>query len=520
MAGAADGIVPDRVRTQAQEEEDGPESAIATFLRRSGGDQAAVLGKSRIEEGADGFSQLKEQFDETLSISDPTSKGVGGRIRALGGGLLAGNKFGVVKTEGGVPFAFNPLKAITSGFHASQKYLGDPFAGQVIGWSTTLAAGIGAGGVRLPGAGSSLGETAAKFKLDVRSGEGSFWMDGGDFQSERDSLFWGEKFFSTILLDPLNFVGFGVMGKIPIVGRTALRATTKIPLTGKAAHRMEFSLGGLENGYVGAVNMPFKMAGKLFTKFPGIALRGVTLGKVGSLPSKARNQLIADAGARATDVWRNAAAMAAGGTSHTLVTKDQITHFAAVALNRQTKYSELPSDVHRRFRTLVDEAPPLTRKEVQSMSKAVGSKRVITRHERFRVDSLVDDVISGRASGDETPMSVVVRILGGDPQNADHMDAIASRVSAMQRARHEAADMAISESTVEKLEKSLRTKSMYAIRRLPASGLILLTSTLHGHSPLVCLRPQSFLSPTSWRTWLEQCPVEPASHTEVWMISL
>ena len=54
---------------------------------------------------------------------------------------------------------------------------------------------------------------------------------GMRFQEERESLFWGEKFITEVLFDPLTYVGVGWLGKIPKAGISGLQAAGLVKRT-------------------------------------------------------------------------------------------------------------------------------------------------------------------------------------------------------------------------------------------------------------------------------------------------
>ena len=77
----------------------------------------------------------------------------------------------------------------------------------------------------------------------------------------REQLFSGEKFIGSLVADPLNLLGFGLLGKIPVVGRAALPVLkgVRVPKVSvrspgvsypKRDVSLKIGLGDLEDGYV------------------------------------------------------------------------------------------------------------------------------------------------------------------------------------------------------------------------------------------------------------------------------
>ena len=458
MGGIIDRLTGDRPRPETLREGNLRETPLESFQRRTGRDVESIKAQKQLEPAQEPSleAQFRERRRQLLNVDAGPDAGSGpggiaGTINKLGSNLLGG------PSVFGVPI--NPLKLITNGFHASQKYAAEPLAGYIIGSFGITAAFV-------PGMRNSrLAEQGRDFYQDVIFGDGSFWSDSRDFQKNRENLFWGEKFISVMATDPLNFVGFGLLGKIPVVGRTAL----KWKYFGQS---MEFSLGGIERGYIGATNMPFKMTGKLFKRFPSAGMRlvntvpGVNFGKI---LDRSRNQIIADAGARAADIVRRSYSRAAGdGTqgimAHSAVTKEQILRFAAEAMEMSTPYGQLPSREHKQFRDLMLEANPISRAGIQKIVKVVGSTERVTRHQRFAVNNVIELAIRGRASTEEVAEQII-KIVGGEGSLSKNVTQLEGLIADISTDRFARLERQIAEISVPGLERHLVRKALGVKRK-------------------------------------------------------
>ena len=116
----------------------------------------------------------------------------------------------------------------------------------------------------------------------------------------REQLFSGEKFIGSLVADPLNLLGFGLLGKIPVVGRAALPVLkgVRVPKVSVRSPGVSFpkrdvslkiGLGDFEDGYVKAIEAPFRWGAKLYRKIP-----------------KSRAQSAKQAGSRAAGLYHDA----------------------------------------------------------------------------------------------------------------------------------------------------------------------------------------------------------------------
>ena len=450
MGGIIDRLTSDRPRPETLREGARRETPLEAYIRKSGRsfDDVSAARQLLPEDERDLLNERK-RFKEQRRLLDAdsgpdvgTSGGFAGTINKMGSNLLGGPSIA------GVPV--NPLRLITNGFHLSQKHMGDPIAGLVVGG---LVGGVSS---ITPGLRNTrLGDTGRNFYENVVFEGGNFWSNAGDFQRDRDALFWGEKFISSMASDPLNFMGFGLLGKIPVVGRTAFKGRF-------LNQKMEFSLGGIENGYVAAVNLPFKKAGWALKRFGSATrLTETKAGKAfGKIKSRSRNQLIADAGARASDVIRRAYTVAAKQGSPSSVTDEQLLKFAAEAMEMSTPYGQLATRAHKQFRDLMLDADPMSRRAVESLARHAGSDLPrIHRHQRFAVNNMIELAIRGRASVEEVS-NRVIRILGGDTQLTKTRIEVEGRIEALIKRRFEIAEEAVTGIKPNTLERVLLSKTM------------------------------------------------------------
>ena len=454
MGGIFDRMIGNRPRPETLRAGERRETPVESFIRRSGGNFENVTAARQLlpedeQSQLDEQKRFKERRKKLLDADTGPDVGTGGfasTINKIGSNLLGG------PSVAGVPV--NPLRLITNGFHLSQKYMAEPVAGLVVGGFVGGLSSI------TPGLRDTrFGDVGRDFYENVVFEGGNFWTNSGDFQRSRDSLFWGEKFISTMVADPLNFMGFGLLGKIPVVGRTALKGRF-------FNQRMEFSLGGIENGYVAAVNLPFKKAGWALKRFGSATrLTETKAGKnFGKIKSRSRNQLVADAGARASDVIRRAYTVAAKQKSPDAVSDEELLQFAAEAMNMSTPYGQLATREHKQFRDLMLDADPISRAGVQGIAKAAGSDLPrIHRHQRFAINNMVELAVRGRASVEEVS-NRIIRLVGGDPQLTKTRIKVESAIEAQIKRRFKHVEESLTKVTPNGLERSLLNKTMKITR--------------------------------------------------------
>ena len=245
------------------------ETSFSTFSRRSGVSPESAL--NTLQEGSTRTSG--DELTKARHSKNPFSKYI-----------LGGNAYGKFTLPGGIPF-INPVKTLFSGLDWTQKNVADPLAG------------FGIGGIIAPIGGAitsfdKFDRIAENYRDSMRGSGGLLdtFQNAGEYNRERESLFIGEKFISSLVFDPTSYLGFGFLGKVPLVGRTAIQGGFKLTDAGRTGsvisklpvplggslnvdqiRRVELSLGALEEAYVGAFNFPFNKLGKLYTG-------GITIG--------------------------------------------------------------------------------------------------------------------------------------------------------------------------------------------------------------------------------------------------
>lgn len=206
--------------------------------------------------------------------------------------FFGGTKWGVIDTPG-PNFLVNPLKTIWSGLEWTQENLAAPIAGIVVGGGA-MAVDNTLGklyNVR----GKKWADEARQTFGQRRPGFSGFWEAAGNFNEERDGLFFGEKFVSSIVFDPTTYFGLGLLGRAPVVGKTGLSlvrgkgAVTRfvpqvarykqVPETGRYVRvgrgpqftrreGVELSLGALDSGFRQVTDMPFRALAKFARQIP------------------------------------------------------------------------------------------------------------------------------------------------------------------------------------------------------------------------------------------------------------
>jgi len=158
--------------------------------------------------------------------------------------ILRGTHWGVTELPGGMKF-INPLKTLFSGLDWSMKNIGNPASGYVMGNFAQLLQQVTNDSIG--------GKLANEFQeaMGLQRGEflsisAAFSSDGAvkKFAETRSDLFWGEKFFTSILFDPTTYVGFGLYGKLPLAGK--------------------YLLGPMDTGFTKSVELPFRIVSRLY----------------------------------------------------------------------------------------------------------------------------------------------------------------------------------------------------------------------------------------------------------------
>lgn len=219
----------------------------------------------------------------------------------------------------------NPLKTALSGLSWLGENFSDPINGLVMGGMSQVLFNNQQMG--------KTGRMSYLFKEKMEGVTGGFWdrwAAAGEFTREREGLFWGEKFLSGTITDPLSYVGFGLAGRLPVVGR---------------------QLGWLEGGFISATNVPFRLGGKAWKQLP--KTRGQNARIYGDDVFDELNQVLVEAGQ---------------GRSPNDVVKFQLDKVRALSLNPTIPYNALPTNAHRKLRDYVLDEKKLSHDETTKMA--------------------------------------------------------------------------------------------------------------------------------------------------------
>lgn len=125
-----------------------------------------------------------------------------------------------------------------------------------------------------------------------------------------------EKFISSMVGDPLTYVGWGFLGKVPLAGK---------------------ALGPLESQFIRWTNLPFEAGSKIYKKVPG---------KLG-LPEKTRGQAARLAGDQAFETWNQASLAALGKPAKTMTVEDADILMGKVMDLEHNLYGDLPVELQK-----------------------------------------------------------------------------------------------------------------------------------------------------------------------------
>lgn len=224
------------------------------------------------------------------------------------GKLTEGSRWGNAAWHVGGGFHLpNPLKTVLSGLSWMKENTADPINGLVMG-------GISQAFFNQQQMGKT-GRASHLFNEKMEGVTGGFWdrwAAAGEYTREREGLFWGEKFITGTITDPLSYIGFGLYGKLPIVGK---------------------QLGWLEGGFISATNAPFKLGGKAWKQLP--KTRGQSARVYGDDVFNELNQVLVVAGE---------------GRAPNDVVKFQLDKVRALSLDPNIPYNALPTNAHRKLR--------------------------------------------------------------------------------------------------------------------------------------------------------------------------
>ena len=184
-------------------------------------------------------------FPAPVGKRDPFARAAGSFSRKanqeLGTGLfseeIAGeNQGGPSLLDQAVHGPFSPIKYAIQGLNWWQREVTDPLAG--IASSLTYS--------------RNGNEDVYADTVEDASGFASKFQAFGEFEREREGFGHGiisDKFFLSLFADPTTYLGFGLVGKAPLIGK---------------------SLGVMETAFLRTTNVPFTLGSKLYNKIPGL----------------------------------------------------------------------------------------------------------------------------------------------------------------------------------------------------------------------------------------------------------
>jgi hypothetical protein len=260
-------------------------------------------------------TKLQQSFQEILSVPTEDIVQEEREKRNLFHRLMGRGKMGKVIDLPGPIDIYNPLKMGWSGLEAIQDHVATPLAGLAYGGGAIARVWIDNHKNTILGFDGDKTQTEHELRKDQflaalshrGGGIKGLWQGAGDFNRDREALFWGEKFISSIIFDPTSYMGWGLLAKVPKVGVTGFRISTRLPTilggfnirTLSRVHAIDpkktktgnvfrdkhgfvskdnparrrlasfnLGLGALEAGYVEAFNLPFRAAIYGYKKMP------------------------------------------------------------------------------------------------------------------------------------------------------------------------------------------------------------------------------------------------------------
>lgn len=110
----------------------------------------------------------------------------------------------------------NPLPPVMKGIKAYSNYVSAPIAEYI----TINAARMFGNSAEIL---ASVNEEDANLSRAMSEGGfGAYWRELSRQREQRRGYFWGEKIIGEIVADPFNYVGLGLAGKVPLIGKSLL----------------------------------------------------------------------------------------------------------------------------------------------------------------------------------------------------------------------------------------------------------------------------------------------------------
>ncbi len=362
----------------------------------------------------------------------------------------AGTRWGVTAPAGEdfrigpIPFKlWNPLKAAMSGLDLYMENVVRPNMGFLIApFAPTMAEMTGAPPRDVEQMRETIADIQDKHGYNIYAAAKEIAAGDGYFAKNYPT----EMFILSILGDPLNYVGFGLMAKIPILGTTKLRILpggfaglrqgrviqqlnkvgfgtgTRWQSVGKSSKFVstkpgagfELSLGAVERGYIEAVNYPFRKGAEAYKRLPR------TRGQVNTADREMTHNIVTQAFEANSPTGKTIARM--------LPLDGAPITGAAVDVSVKSK---LLSQTVQQFRRVLFERAVIPRKLLHELATALdtpfehmlpgykGGKRLLRLekstgdliHEQARLTELTNAFVVGELQIDEAA-SEVVRMFG------------------------------------------------------------------------------------------------------------
>jgi hypothetical protein len=252
-------------------------------------------------------TKLQQSFQDIVSIPEADIVQEEREKRNLFHRLMGRGWAGKVVDLPGPIDIWNPIKMGWSGLEAITEHVANPLAGLAYAGAAIAEVWVQKQTNQLLGYTGEATQTKTELLKDEffaslshrGGGIKGLWQGAGDFNRNREEFFWGEKFVSSIIFDPTSYVGWGLIAKIPKVGVTGFRVSTRLPTilggfnirTLTRVHKIDptvtktgnvfrdkhgfvskdnparrrlasfnLGLGAIEAGYVEAFNLPFRAA--------------------------------------------------------------------------------------------------------------------------------------------------------------------------------------------------------------------------------------------------------------------
>ena len=241
----------------------------------------------------------------------------------------------------------------------------------------------------------------------------------------REQIFPGEKFVGGLVSDPLNLAGFGILGKVPVVGRIALPAIrgARLPKVNIANRSLSFpkrdlqikiGLGDFEDGYIKTVEAPFRWGARLYRKLPN---------------SRAQSSRMS--GLRAAGVFHEAITTFTGKQIDQIDPIDKDRFIARILDPAKVPDSQL-SRGEKELRDILFDTPEISQTDLGRLINNVDfadsalKPNALDVEKQVAVSVIYDMAIRGKISVEEAAKRIIDEL--GGIQTADSVDAVRATV--------------------------------------------------------------------------------------------